>query len=193
MASFFARLVFLFCTLPFARAAAAAMASSQPVVPPPADEDASKFFVTAITARDGRSTIECWQLDAPVQLSASPGTKGASNTQLGDVDKLAYTVLPADFDGGLHNAPAAQYVAFLSGHARITVPGSDDVADIHGGADGLIIVTDIASASTEGHRTTYPGKTPTAALQIPFKDGQIPPHKVVSSGPCPVHQLKRHC
>ncbi|KJZ76309.1 hypothetical protein HIM_04391 [Hirsutella minnesotensis 3608] len=145
----------------------------------PTDEG---FVVTAISAVDGRSTIECWHLDAPVQISSVPGTDGASNTNLGPVTSLAYTVIPSHFDGGLHNAPCAQFVSFLSGQAVVTIPGTDEEAIIEGGANGLIIAVDTSDVSKEGHRTTYPGDTPTVALQLPFPGGKIPPHKMRKEG-----------
>lgn len=77
-----------------------------------------------------------------------------------------------------------RYVAFLSGLAHITIPGSDEEVTIKGGAGGLIIAADTADVSEQGHITQYPGDTPTAALQIPFKDGKIPPHRVLHRGPC---------
>ncbi|KJZ75180.1 hypothetical protein HIM_05374 [Hirsutella minnesotensis 3608] len=145
------------------------------------------FTITAIAASNGHSIIQCWQLYAPVQLSNVSGTAGASNTQLGSVESCAYTIIPPNFDGGLHNAPAAQYVSFLSGSAHITVPGSQDEAVVDGGADGLIIVTDTVDVSKQGHRTVYPEDNPTVALQIPLERGRIPKHIVLHSGPCTVH------
>ncbi|PHH72607.1 hypothetical protein CDD82_5899 [Ophiocordyceps australis] len=143
-----------------------------------------KHTITAISAVDGRSVIECWELEAPCQISAAPGTSGAATTQLGPVGNATHTVLPPRFDGGWHNAPAAQYVVFLSGRAEISVPGSSQPVVVDGGQDGLIIAADTADVSSLGHRTVYPGDVPTTAIQLPFLDGQIPPHKVLYSGPC---------
>ena len=68
-----------------------------------------KFNLTAISAVDGKSTLECWQLVEPIAVSSSPGTVGTANQQLGNLSNASYTILPSRFDGGLHNAPAAQY------------------------------------------------------------------------------------
>ncbi|KAL9111390.1 MAG: hypothetical protein Q9227_004267 [Pyrenula ochraceoflavens] len=151
------------------------MASTEPL---------KTFKVTAISAANGKSTLECWELEPPIQQSSSPGTAGAVSQQLGQVANATYTILPAHFDGGLHNAPAAQYVAFLSGVANVTLPDSDEKVVIEGGADGLIIAADTADVSEKGHITKYPGDTPTMALSIPFRDGEVPRHKVLHKGPC---------
>lgn len=68
----------------------------------------SAFTITAISAANGHSTIECWQLETPVEFSSVPGTNGASNTLLGPVTSAEYTMIPSHFDGGIHNAPRAQ-------------------------------------------------------------------------------------
>lgn len=70
--------------------------------------EAPKLNVTAIGASGGKSTLECWQLDAPFAVSDTPGTRGSAAATLGNVSNLGMTVLPAGFDGGLHNAPANQ-------------------------------------------------------------------------------------
>jgi len=67
-----------------------------------------RLNVTAIGASGGKSTLECWQLDAPFAVSDTPGTRGSAAAKLGNVSSLGLTVLPAGFDGGLHNAPANQ-------------------------------------------------------------------------------------
>ncbi|KAL8699040.1 MAG: hypothetical protein Q9224_001589, partial [Gallowayella concinna] len=66
----------------------------------------STLNVTAISAKNGASTIECWQLASPFKSSAQPGVSGASFAQLGKAGAVSYALIPAKFDGGLHNAPA---------------------------------------------------------------------------------------
>lgn len=66
--------------------------------------------VTAIVADHGYSTLECWQLDAPFDISDEPGTAGSAVTQLGDTSNVSYSVLPPHYDGGVHTAPHNQYV-----------------------------------------------------------------------------------
>ncbi|KAI0453351.1 hypothetical protein F5B21DRAFT_479781 [Xylaria acuta] len=73
-----------------------------------------KLNVTAIGARDGLSTLECWRMDQPFDTSTQPGTSGSAQAQLGNVSTLSYSILPSNFDGGLHNAPQNQYVSLPS-------------------------------------------------------------------------------
>lgn len=69
---------------------------------------ALQLNVTAIGARNGSSTLECWQIDAPFAISDQAGTAGTALANLGNVTRFLYSVIPAGFDGGLHNAPANQ-------------------------------------------------------------------------------------
>lgn len=64
--------------------------------------------LTAISASNGASTLECWQLSAPFVVSTQAGTVGAASDQLGDVANASFSVLPAMFNGGAHRAPAVQ-------------------------------------------------------------------------------------
>ena len=66
----------------------------------------------------------------------------------------------------------------------ISVPGSKETANIKGGRHGLIFVADIAGLSKQGHLTQYPSDQETRVLQIPTKEGVIPPHTVLYQGPC---------
>ncbi|KAI0392136.1 hypothetical protein F5Y17DRAFT_438006 [Xylariaceae sp. FL0594] len=143
------------------------------------------FNVTAIGARNGSSTLECWQMAQSFNTSNTPGTTGTAQTALGSVASLSYTVIPPNFDGGIHNAPHNQWVVFLSGLAYITLPGDNCTsAYVSGGEFGTIFAADIAAVSTTGHRTQYPGTTETIALQIPTQDDTIPEHQVLHDGPC---------
>ncbi|KAI2632618.1 hypothetical protein GGS26DRAFT_591058 [Hypomontagnella submonticulosa] len=149
-----------------------------------------KLNVTAIGARDGLSTLECWQTDKPFNTSSQPGTAGTAIATLSNVSNLSYTIIPSDFDGGVHNAPYAQWVVFTSGLAYITLPGGDGTsAIVSGGQFGLIFAADTADVSRKGHRTQYPGITETIALQIPTQDGKVPEHSVLHMGPCAVNEV----
>ena len=67
------------------------------------------FFATAIvTDANNNSALECWQLNASVTTSTGAGTAGATTFQLGNLTNATYTVLPANFYGGIHNAPYPQ-------------------------------------------------------------------------------------
>lgn len=74
----------------------------------------SRLNITTIAAANGQSTIECWQLSAPFVQSSQAGTSGAAIAQLGETGATSYTLLPPQFDGGLHNAPVVQYVLLSS-------------------------------------------------------------------------------
>lgn len=146
---------------------------------------ALQLNVTAIGARNGSSTLECWQMDAPFVISNQAGTVGSALANLGNVTGLLYSVIPAGFDGGVHNAPAKQWVVFTTGLAYITLPDDPSTsAHVSGGAFGVIFAADTADVSGRGHRTQYPGITETIALQIPTEDGAEPPHAVLHPGPC---------
>ncbi|KAI0477557.1 hypothetical protein GGR56DRAFT_692223 [Xylariaceae sp. FL0804] len=157
-----------------------------------------KLNVTAIGARDGSSTLECWQMDQAFSISAQPGTSGTAQTTLGSVDTLSYTVIPPNFDGGVHNAPQNQWVVFTSGLAHITLPNNNNDDDddsstsgayVSGGESGLLFAADTADVSRRGHRTRYPGVTATTALQIPTRDGRVPEHSVLHAGPCSTSEI----
>lgn len=78
-----------------------------------AQEAAStKLTVTAISAHQGSSTLECWQMDQPFITSNSVGTSRRADTTLGAASNITYSVFPPGYDLGIHNAPCAQYVPF---------------------------------------------------------------------------------
>ena len=143
--------------------------------------------LSAVAARDGASVFQCWSLPN-FKVNEQAGTVGALNLILGPLANASYTVLPARFDGGLHNAPAAQLVVLLSGLLHITLPnvtaGPTTDAWIQGGKYGTLIAVDTPAVSRYGHRSTYPSDADTVALQIPFAPGEIPRHTVLYEGPC---------
>jgi hypothetical protein len=157
--------------------AAAATAQLSPNITTPT------LNLTAISTSNGSSIFECWQLLSFV-TSAGAGTVGALNLFLGNLDNATYTVIPPRFDGGIHNAPAPQFVVFLSGLAHITLPNSTAEAWVQGGKYGMIIAADSAEYSTYGHITSYPSDADTVALQIPFEGGYYPTHSLLYEGPC---------
>lgn len=77
-------------------------------------QESTHLNITAIGAANGRSTIECWQITRPFDISTDPGTAGTMSQQLGDLTNLTLTILPPKFDGGLHNAPFVQCVTWAS-------------------------------------------------------------------------------
>lgn len=64
--------------------------------------------LTALSAANNASVLECWQMDTPFAISTQPGTAGSAQLQLGSTSSLSYSVLPAEFDAGVHNAPSNQ-------------------------------------------------------------------------------------
>lgn len=171
--------------------------------------------ITAIAANAQKeSVIECWQLTAPFITSAAAGISGASFAQLGETGATSYGLIPAEFNGGLHNAPVVQWVAscilhsllgllfyfqsmrmdpaniyfrwvaFMAGEAIVSLPNSTQKATIRGGRYGLILAADTANASKYGHITKYPSKKETVAIQIPTANNEIPSHSVLYEGAC---------
>ena len=61
------------------------------------------------------------------------------------------------------------------------MPYGDDELWIKDGLNGLIIAVDTVG---DGHYTEYPSTQPAVALQIPFKSGEAPDHRIVKRGPC---------
>ncbi|KAI9456777.1 hypothetical protein F5148DRAFT_984300 [Russula earlei] len=155
-------------------------ASHFPVFVPP-----TFLNVTAISAQNGQSVLECWQiLPGFTTVTTSSGTT-RSILRLGDVTNMSYSVLPPGFNGGLHNEPAIQWSAVLSGLAHITLPDSSD--EVFLGKGDLLFATDTAAASIKGHLSNFPSKFETAVLEIPT-GGTIPQHNVLHSGPCNTYQ-----
>lgn len=78
---------------------------SFPFVPP------TFLNITAISAQNGLSVLECWQILPGFATSSQAGTTGASILQLGNIANMSYSVIPPGFNAGLHNAPSPQYVS----------------------------------------------------------------------------------
>ncbi|KAI0600180.1 hypothetical protein F4775DRAFT_546534 [Biscogniauxia sp. FL1348] len=149
----------------------------------------SYLNLTALTGRDRVSALECWQLADPFATSDLPGVVGTQSLGLGDLANGTYMVLPPRFDSGLHNAPAKQYVWFISGLVHLSLPSATPEAWVYGGKYGLIYAEDTADVSGWGHRSQYPGSDETVALVVPVKDGVSPKHKVLHDGPCVTGEL----
>jgi hypothetical protein len=87
-------------SVPVALAGLSNASNAQSSVPP-------ALNLTAISASNGKSILECWALPGFV-ASARAGTVGALNLFLRDLANATYTVIPPQFNGGLHNTPAPQ-------------------------------------------------------------------------------------
>ncbi|KAG6039324.1 hypothetical protein E4U41_002897 [Claviceps citrina] len=163
------------------RIIAAAMAFSTPLL---SNLTTPFLNLTAVTASNGVSHFECWQLAAPFQDTTESGIVGALKLSLGGIGNASYNVIPARFDGGFHHAPAFQFVLVMSGLAQISLYEGDDEVWLHGGKYGLIIAADTADRTTHGHRTQYPSAADTVALSLPIQDREGFKYNVLHSGPC---------
>lgn len=67
-----------------------------------------RLNVTAISAENGSSTLECWEVESPFYISDDPATTGAMVAHLGNVSALSWSVSPPGQYIGLHNAPRNQ-------------------------------------------------------------------------------------
>lgn len=63
-----------------------------------------------VTNAQNHSALQCWQFTTPATVSTDAGTSGSATFTLANTAETVYTVIPARFDGGTHNAPVPQYV-----------------------------------------------------------------------------------
>lgn len=71
--------------------------------------NATYLTATAIvTNAHNHSAFECWEFTTPVSVSTDAGTSGSADFVFGNVSEAVYTIIPARFNGGTHNAPAPQ-------------------------------------------------------------------------------------
>ena len=68
----------------------------------------SSFNVTTISAMQGQSVLQCWQITEPLAISTQTGIAGAVSQSLGDAANLTWSSLPARFPGTAHPAPQVQ-------------------------------------------------------------------------------------
>lgn len=158
---------------------------SSSVLAAPSKNQNKHLTATAIvnTPDNTSSAFECWQITTPFDAATLDGTAaGAMNLDLADVSKVNYVVRPPHEDYGLHNAPSAQIVVYLSGSINITVPTKPEQQSlILGGGHGLFFAMDTQG---EGHYATYPSDEQTVGLMIPLKDGKAPEHVVLDDKAC---------
>lgn len=154
--------------------------------------------LTAVVSdeKDDHAKFECWEMATPF---ASYPTVGSSIMGLAEVTNVSYVVLPPRSGEGIHKPPHPMSVTkamvqlyrtnanlhrlfvLLLGLAHVTLPYGDDELYIVEGVNGLIVANDVRG---EGHFTDYPSGKASVALQIPFKDGRLPQHRVVNEGGC---------
>ncbi|KAF2095977.1 hypothetical protein NA57DRAFT_59039 [Rhizodiscina lignyota] len=134
---------------------------------------------TIITTSENISAFQCWTFSAPFLLGPAPFLA----LNLGDFDNLTYRVFPPHSSTGVHNAPRHQLILVQSGIVMITLPdGSDDPVYAQPGPSGLILALDVEG---QGHTTSQPSDEEGLVLELPFRNGVIPPHKVINeTGAC---------
>lgn len=69
-----------------------------------------QFNVTALGARKGRTTIECWEVNTSFDLSTDHATAGSSIAHLGDVSSMSLGFALPGQEPEPHSAPSNQYV-----------------------------------------------------------------------------------
>ncbi|KAI1768059.1 hypothetical protein GGR53DRAFT_34073 [Hypoxylon sp. FL1150] len=158
------------------------MSTMAPIAAPP------KAIFNAISARDGRSVFECWQLDAPVSFSSDRSVSGSAMAPLGSLANASYHIYPGDYDVGVHTAPRKQWALFLKGMALFTLP-DDDSAGFYVSAGDIIFAADTADVSERGHNTRLLSMDEHICMFLPTKDGEEPAHEVLHSGPCDANEL----
>ncbi|KAI0179818.1 hypothetical protein GGR52DRAFT_568589 [Hypoxylon sp. FL1284] len=145
--------------------------------------DTIKLNVTAISARDGVSTLECWQMDRPLEIPTQSDLPGSIRGVLSNVSTVTYTVLPPKYDSPVHPAPTKLWVVVV-GFSQVTVPGDDVGFYTSSDTSSLFFAADTADVSSTGHRSQNPGDAETISFQIPTQGAVVPPHSVVHMGPC---------
>lgn len=152
------------------------------------EQNQKHLMATAIVnTRDNTSSaFQCWRLTTPFSPPSaySGSSPGALNLRLADATNVTLVSRPAGESYGLHNAPYAQIVAYLSGLVNITVPTKPEQQSlILGGGHGLFFAMDTLG---EGHWASYPGDEETVGLMIPLVDGEAPEHEVLDEKACEV-------
>ncbi|KAK1139335.1 hypothetical protein N8T08_001106 [Aspergillus melleus] len=147
----------------------------------------STLNITVIGAHNNQSTLECWALAPGFAHSTQPGTEQNMLQAMGPAaGNVSYMVIHPRTDNGLHNAPSAQWVIFLSGLAHIALPHSHEEAYIRGGKYGAILALDTPDKS-DGHLTDYPSDEETVAVEVPL--AKVPGHRVLHGGGCRGEEL----
>ena len=75
-----------------------------------AQSSITAFNLTAISAANGASILQCWQITLPLGVSSTLGIQGAAVQQLGDINNMTWGSLPGGYPGVPHPAPFVLYV-----------------------------------------------------------------------------------
>lgn len=155
-----------------------------------ANSSITAFNLTAISAFNNASILECWQITLPLTISQTAGIQGAAVQQLGNVSSMVWSSLPGGFAGPPHPAPSVQYNVILSGTLHVTIPNSSQEVTVVSGKRSLLIAADTANVSRTGHISSLLGKEQGTSLMIPTANNEIPPHKVIHAGACGKRDLE---
>ncbi|KAI2608592.1 uncharacterized protein GGS25DRAFT_284208 [Hypoxylon fragiforme] len=156
----------------------------------PAVVTSLKFNTTSISARNGSSTLECWEFDGPVSVSSDPSYYDVVNAGLGPISNLTYTYVPPQHEPILHTAPFKQWVFIVTGLTYFTLPDDPSTtALITGGEFGLVFASDTPDVSVRGHASSFPGLTDTICLQMPVAGDKIPDHRFLHMGQCNAEEM----
>ena len=98
------------------------IAAPTPSSPLSAYQGPTTLNLTALGARDGLSTIECWQLANPFQTTNQVGVPGTSQLPLGNITDMSYTVIPPKYFPDIHPAPIIQYVVLFLKFSSLPSP-----------------------------------------------------------------------
>ncbi|TLS30058.1 hypothetical protein PpBr36_02806 [Pyricularia pennisetigena] len=161
--------------------------------------------VTALSSRDGISVIQCWQL-----ASIPEEARSAMNYDLGDMDMATWSIIQPRTTVGEAWAPNVLLTMVLNGLIRVTAPApvanessstpslavdstvaglpeTTHTAYLMPGSvvSSMVIAADIKAVSTiRGHFTEFPSDEATVLVQIPFRGGKAPEHKILYDGQC---------
>ncbi|KAF2190434.1 hypothetical protein K469DRAFT_656752 [Zopfia rhizophila CBS 207.26] len=149
------------------------------------------YNITAISAFNNASRLECWT------LPSIPGSgAGALTYDLGNFEKSFIGILPPRTyrNATITHAPSIQFTIALSGLIHIMIPNSDlpkhqSEAWIHGGKYGFVIAADTKERSGPGHVTEFPSDEPTWLAQFPVEGNVAPEHELLHVGPCEMGDL----
>jgi hypothetical protein len=141
-----------------------------------------KYLTTTAVVTDSNhhAHLECWQFLAPFTTYPTVG----SSLVLANTTNITYVILPPRSAEGIHKPPSPMFFVLLSGEAHVTFPYNDEelwIRSVGEGGESLIVAVDVRG---EGHFTEYPGERESVALQVPFRDGIPPDHRVLGKGNC---------
>ncbi|KAL5121116.1 hypothetical protein ACEQ8H_000967 [Pleosporales sp. CAS-2024a] len=151
---------------------------------------ATSFNITAISAANNASRLECWQLEARPTWG-----RGAVNFDLGDFENAFVGILPPNTTTGtINNAVQVQYSLTMAGliHIRTPYSGLPDYLNevwVQGGRHGWVIAADLLEFAAQGHITTFPGTEKTVIAEFPVAGNKPPAHEVLHVGPCTSEDL----